>query len=132
MSITKQQAMKANEFHCGDCTRRVGPRGGITVSSEVWRRNGATKTWTTRPNDFNVPVKYGLRDYFTVTQYAEGWHVAADCPLLVFAELPQAVAKQKHPPTPQHECAGGCGRMIGMHVAQCWRCRTRTAEARVL
>lgn len=33
---------------------------------------------------------------------------------------------RKHPPTPQHECAGGCGRMIGTHVEACWRCRTGT------
>ena len=33
------------------------------------RRNGKTKTWKTRPNDFRIPVKYGLRDCFYITQY---------------------------------------------------------------
>jgi len=32
------------------------------------RRNGKTKTWKTRPNDFKIPVKYGLRDCFYITQ----------------------------------------------------------------
>jgi hypothetical protein len=90
--ITKQQAIEATEFHCGDCTRTVGPRGGVRISSEVWRRNGRTQTWKTRPDAFSVPVKHGLSDYFTVTQHCDGWHVAMDCPLLAFAELPQTVA----------------------------------------
>lgn len=32
----------------------------------VLRRNGQTKTWKTRPHDFHIPVKYGLRGYGTV------------------------------------------------------------------
>lgn len=35
---------------------------------------------------------------------------------------------RKHPPTPQHDCTGGCGRRIGVHVERCWRCRTKTTE----
>ena len=27
------------------------------------RRNGATKAWKTRPNDFRIPIKHGLYDY---------------------------------------------------------------------
>lgn len=27
------------------------------------RRNGQTKTWKTRPNEFKIPVKYGLYEY---------------------------------------------------------------------
>ena len=29
----------------------------MTVTQEVWRRNGKTQTWKTRPNEFRVPVK---------------------------------------------------------------------------
>lgn len=32
-------------------------------NGKLWatRRNGATKTWKTRPNEFRIPVKAGLR-----------------------------------------------------------------------
>ena len=79
--LTKQEALTAQEFHCGPCTRKTGPRGGVTIEREVWRRNGATKTWKTRPDAFAVPVKHGLYDHFTVTQYATGWHTGDTCPL---------------------------------------------------
>jgi hypothetical protein len=31
------------------------------------RRNGQTKTWKTRPGEFKIPVKYGLRQCFYIT-----------------------------------------------------------------
>ena len=31
------------------------------------RVNGACKTWVTRPEDFRLPVKHGLRDCFYIT-----------------------------------------------------------------
>ena len=31
------------------------------------RVNGKVKTWKTRPEDFRVPMKYGLRDCFYIT-----------------------------------------------------------------
>ena len=85
--ITKHDALTANEFHYGECTRTVGPRGGVTVKCEVWRRNGATKTWVTRPDAFRVPVKHGMRHYAYVSNegswspVVNGWHTADDCPL---------------------------------------------------
>lgn len=80
--ITKQQALSANEFHYGPCTRTTGPRGGVTESVERWRRNGATKTWKTRPQEFSVPVKYGMRSYSCIDQgNAREFHTEADCPL---------------------------------------------------
>lgn len=27
------------------------------------RTNGAPKTWATRPNEYRIPIKYGLREY---------------------------------------------------------------------
>lgn len=36
----------------------------VQVASGAWwlaRRNGKTKTWKTRPNDYRVPIKCGLR-----------------------------------------------------------------------
>jgi hypothetical protein len=31
------------------------------------RRNGATKLWKTRPNDFRIPFKCGLKEYGQIT-----------------------------------------------------------------
>jgi hypothetical protein len=33
----------------------------------VWRRNGQTHVWKSRPHDFRIPVKFGLYDYWYVT-----------------------------------------------------------------
>jgi len=36
----------------------------VSVGKDRWwkaRRNGATKTWKTRPGEFSIPVKAGLR-----------------------------------------------------------------------
>jgi hypothetical protein len=52
------------DFHCGPCTRTIGPKGGIQKESvENWRTNGQLKTWVTRPNEFRQPIKHGLRHY---------------------------------------------------------------------
>ena len=32
------------------------------------RRNGATKTWKTRPTEFRIPIKHGMYDYGYITQ----------------------------------------------------------------
>lgn len=80
--VTKEQAMTASEFHYYDCTKTVGPRGGVTIKQEVWRRNGSTKTWKTRPDHFRVPVKHGLYSYGYVDHTnAHLYHTAEDCPL---------------------------------------------------
>ena len=80
--ITKEQALVADQFHLGECLRHVGPRGGVKISSYVWRRNGQTKVWKTRPTHFRVPVKFGLykHGYVTHDAYLE-WHTEINCPL---------------------------------------------------
>jgi hypothetical protein len=84
MMLTKAQAMTEQEFHVGTCKRIVGPRGGVTIKQEIWRRNGQTQTWKTRPNEFRVPVKHGLYDYSQITTfYAHHWHAASECPLVI-------------------------------------------------
>ncbi len=78
--VTKAQAIEAQEFHCGPCIVYVGPRGGRTLRQEVWRRNGKTKVWKTRPEDFKVPVKHGLYKYGYIDNgNASTCHTAADC-----------------------------------------------------
>lgn len=65
-----------------DCTRTVGPRGGVTIAITDCRVTGACKTWKTRPADFRLPVKYGLRDSSAITPSDAGnWHLAAECPI---------------------------------------------------
>lgn len=82
--ITKEQALTANEFHFAHSDKViVGPRGGKTYPKiEVWRRNGRTQTWKTRPNEFRIPVKFGLYDYSYITEReARSFHTTEDCPL---------------------------------------------------
>jgi hypothetical protein len=65
------------------CTRTIGPRGGVTENVTAVRVSGQVQTWKTRPEDFRVPVKYGMYESSEVTQSNAGdWHIAADCPLL--------------------------------------------------
>ena len=41
------------------------------------RRNGATKLWKTRPEEFKIPVKYGMYEYFYITQdNAHEWTIS--------------------------------------------------------
>jgi hypothetical protein len=70
--ITMQQALSATEFH-----ENHEPAGKIYT----WRRNGATQTWKTRPGEFRIPVKYGLRGYGQIYHTdASRFHVASECP----------------------------------------------------
>src|ERR1700722_3035140 len=80
--ITKEQAIHCDNFHAGPCTRVIGPRGKVTEHSENWRRNGVTQTWVTRPDDYRVPVKCGLRQYGQIRPHgAHQVHASEDCPL---------------------------------------------------
>jgi hypothetical protein len=83
--ITREQAITANEFHFGHCTRTVGPRGGTQISSMHWRRNGFTQTWKREPEKFRVPIKHGLRDFGNIDNYfycnTDSFHTAENCPL---------------------------------------------------
>jgi hypothetical protein len=76
------QALRVSEFHTM-CHRSVGPRGGIKESSVIWRRNGQTKLWKTRPTEFRIPVKFGMYsfDYITQSEVAK-FHSPDTCPLL--------------------------------------------------
>ena len=88
--ITKTEALAANHFHYTgkhECTRIVGPRGGIKISIVECRRNGQTKLWKTRPNHFRVPLKYGLYEHaYLDHDNAQYWHTPDNCPLNTFEE----------------------------------------------
>ena len=80
--INMQQAISAHEFHAGECVKTIGKRGGVKITQEVWRRNGKTKLWKTRPTEFQVPIKHGLRAYAYITpSEADQVHTSEDCPL---------------------------------------------------
>lgn len=42
------------------------------------RRNGKTQTWKTRPGDFRIPAKYGLKVTFDITHMTAHLWVAKD------------------------------------------------------
>lgn len=72
MMITKQQALTNNYFHMEPFPS--------TLKCKNWRRNGKTKTWKTRPNDFKVPIKHGLYDYAYIDQNnAQIFHLESEC-----------------------------------------------------
>ena len=71
--ITKKQALTENRFHY------------ITNGNKCqnWRRNGQTKTWKTRSDEFRVPVKYGMYDYDYITNdmiELPNIYVESECP----------------------------------------------------
>ena len=83
--VTKEQCMAADyrsEFHFGDCTRTIGPRGGVTIRQTRVRVSGRCQTWKTRPAEFRLPVKCGLYESSDITaDRATMFHRAEDCPL---------------------------------------------------
>jgi hypothetical protein len=81
MSVTYQEAMTEDSFHAGECKKIVGKRGGVKIIQEVWRRNGQTQTWKTRPGEFRIPTKYGLYRYGDITERNPFFHAASACPL---------------------------------------------------
>lgn len=88
--LTLEQALNAREFHYTgkhECSFEVGPRGGTKLNITSCRRNGKTQTWKTRPNDFRVPVKYGLYEYAQITNAdSNDWHTPEECPALIAQE----------------------------------------------
>lgn len=72
MTVTYDQALTASVFH-------ENHEPGVKIYR--WRRNGRTQVWKTRPNDFRVPIKYGLRSYDQLTPVnAHLMHTEDDCP----------------------------------------------------
>lgn len=72
--VTKEQAMTARNFEHVSLKNADG-------TPVRCRANGACKTWVTRPDDFRLPVKYGLKTCFYIEGGACGnaheWVVAS-------------------------------------------------------
>lgn len=60
--VTKESALSANEFFSTTMTNKDKFKTPLRV-----RRTGKTQTWKTRPNEFKVPVKYGLYESTYIT-----------------------------------------------------------------
>ena len=87
LGLTKEDAVSKNEFHLTHVEGRDGcrkiqkPRSTQKRIVQV-RRNGRTKTWKTRPNEWRIPVVYGLKGYFQIRQYDAGdFHTPDHCPV---------------------------------------------------
>lgn len=67
--ITKEIALNATEFF----HRSMSNKGKTPLKV---RRNGKTQVWKTRPNEFRIPVKYGLYEYYNITdKNCHEWYV---------------------------------------------------------
>jgi hypothetical protein len=89
MSITFEQAIASSRFHIGECSVSYGVTGKARpkVTMSEWRRNGATKTWKTRPGAFRIPVKHGMYQYGYIEEVdGSVVHTAEDCTALAEAE----------------------------------------------
>ena len=69
--ITREQALNADQFHYYNAYKH---------KCDIWRRNGQTKLWKTRPAHFQVPVKFGLYayDYVDHTNMSS-FHLPENC-----------------------------------------------------
>lgn len=71
--ITKEIAMEANYrqiFH------HVSLKNADKTPARC-RVNGKCKVWATRPNEFRLPVKYGLKTCFYITpENAAEWQIS--------------------------------------------------------
>lgn len=80
--LTKDEIRSATEFHWGECQLIVGPRGGRKYRMEIWRRNGGTRYWKTRPDHFRIPVKHGFWEYWHIDESNQHeFHTSINCPL---------------------------------------------------
>jgi hypothetical protein len=59
--ITKEQAMTVNNFTHATLKNKDNTPCRV-------RRSGKTQTWKTRPDEFKIPVKYGLYQSLYITQ----------------------------------------------------------------
>ncbi len=70
MALTQDQIINAREFIHTTIKNKRGDFARV-------RRNGKTKLWKTRPNEFKIPYKFGLYDYGYITEKdANNWNAA--------------------------------------------------------
>jgi len=85
--MTKEQCLNAGgkEIHYTgrhECTRVVGPKGGVKENITRVRASGQCQTWKRDTNRFRLPIKYGLYESWAINQDNCGdFHLASECPL---------------------------------------------------
>jgi hypothetical protein len=78
--VTKQDCINGGVFHYTEAEGYVDGKGKPKI--ERWRSNGRCKTWVTRPDEFRLPVKFGLYGYSAITNLnAYEFHREDECPL---------------------------------------------------
>jgi len=58
--VNRENAMTANNFE------HISMKNADNTPLRV-RRNGNTQTWKRKPDEFRIPVKYGLYEYYNIT-----------------------------------------------------------------
>lgn len=76
MRLTLEQAERALE--CGITAK--APNGNFWFA----RRNGATRTWKTRPAEYRIPIRVGFRSNTYATERSE-WNFLGEGPNADFA-----------------------------------------------
>jgi len=71
--ITKQIALS---LHSGQILHHKSLKNSDKTPLRA-RVNGKVQTWKTRPEEFKLPLKHGLKDCFYITEFnAAEWEVA--------------------------------------------------------
>jgi hypothetical protein len=84
--VTKDECMRGGVFHLTEAEQYTDSKGKPKV--ERWRSNGRCKTWVTRPNEFRLPVKFGLYGHSAITDLnADEFHREEDCPLVNIVKI---------------------------------------------
>jgi hypothetical protein len=60
--VTRENCERLNHFEHARLTNRDREKSPLRA-----RRNGKTKVWKRRPDEFSIPAKYGLYDFFYIT-----------------------------------------------------------------
>lgn len=69
--VTKEEVLKRNHNHFQHKTELRKNGQPVTV-----RQNGKVRFWKTRPAEFVIPVKYGLRTCFYIThENSNEWEI---------------------------------------------------------
>lgn len=63
MSVSYDEALTANDFYFRGKDSKGNPH------CYWWRRNGQTKTWKTRPGEYQVGLKWGLYHYCRLSNF---------------------------------------------------------------
>lgn len=94
--MNKTQAMNCQyrqELHYtgkSNCHIIRGVRGGEKEKIVRVRVTGKCQTWKTRPDDFRLPVRYGLRENSAVTPANQSdFHLPHECPLYCYPPIPK-------------------------------------------